>query len=77
MTWNYPLKGYWEAADPPTEFDVEGAAKSGEIGCFNCAHNKGTASSGEVFCVPSEGDYYVEDPDALDWRTIAECWECE
>ena len=62
--------------EPPV-FDTEGAAKAGEIGCFNCAHNKGTASSGEVFCVPSEGDYYVEDPDALDWRTIAECWECE
>ena len=62
-------------AEPP-EFDVDGAAKAGEIGCFNCEHNKAEASNGEVFCVV-DGDYYVEDPDKLDWKTIAECWECE
>lgn len=73
-TWNYPLKGYWEV-DPPTEFDVKGAAKAGEIGCFNCAHRRAVAKSGEVVC-----DYdgiNLEEPDGIPWQYIAECWECE
>ena len=67
-------KGYWEV-DPPIEFDAEGAAKSGEIGCFNCAHKRATAKSGEVVCDCDGIELY--EPETLDWRDIAECWECE
>ena len=60
----------------PPEFDVIGAAYSGEIGCFNCAHRVAEASNGEVFCFTG-GEYYVENPDVMDWKEIAKCWECE
>ena len=58
----------------PLDFDVEGAAKAGEIGCFNCAHRRATARSGEIVC-----DYdgiNLEEPD-MDWKLIVDCWECE
>ena len=69
----YTRKGYWEV-DPPAEFDVEGAAKAGEIGCFNCAHRRAVARSGEIVC--DFDGINLEEPD-MDWKLIVDCWECE
>ena len=62
-------------ASTPYDFDYLGAAKSGEIGCFNCAHRFDTAKSGEVIC--ERDATQLTDPDYLDAEEIAECWECE
>lgn len=59
----------------PPEFDTEGAAKAGEIGCFNCAHKRGEAKSGEIVC--DRDGIELEEPDLLHWSDIMECWECE
>ena len=64
--------------EPPV-FDAEGAAKAGEIGCFNCKCNRAEASNGEVFCQfgKTEFGWAVVNPEDLDWRDIVGCWECE